>query len=387
MVEALTESGFATHVILPDAGSLLDRLEESGQSPQVVAAPSSLRVYGRSRTPTVFWRAAAALPLYWVRLYLHLRRTRPDILHMNDHRGVIMAAPAAVLLRIPRVWHIHGILSSRLLTAVAAKLSTVIIVPTRAAANDTPLSRGARFKVRVVSNWLRQPQSRLDGPTPASNPIIVCAASARPEKGLDVLIRASALLLSRHPGMEVRIAGGVQVGYEHYYVELQQLISDLGLVGVVCLEGYKVDAFSGWDEACIYVQPSRSETFGLAVLEAMSSGLAIAVTDVGGLSELIEDGVTGLVAPSDDPAALAAVLERLLSSALLRADLSAQASLAAATSYSLDTALTNLLLAYEEARRPTYGWRWLLLPLRYFRGSGGTETGSATQPADSHKAT
>jgi glycosyltransferase involved in cell wall biosynthesis len=70
----------------------------------------------------------------------------------------------------------------------------------------------------------------------------------------------------------------------------------------------------------IYVAASRldSESFGVAVLEASACALPVVVSDVGGLPEVVAHGVTGLVVPRDDPAALSAAVERLVADADLR---------------------------------------------------------------------
>lgn len=80
--------------------------------------------------------------------------------------------------------------------------------------------------------------------------------------------------------------------------------------------------------ADIFVAPSRYESFGLIFLEAMMHGAACVGTRAGGIPEVVEDGVTGLLVPPEDPAALAAALSRLVADAALRRGLG-EAGLAA----------------------------------------------------------
>ncbi len=68
----------------------------------------------------------------------------------------------------------------------------------------------------------------------------------------------------------------------------------------------------------VYVALSRSESFGVAVIEASACGLPVVVSNVGGLPEVVEQGVTGFIVPSEDPAAAADALEQLLASKELR---------------------------------------------------------------------
>ena len=74
-----------------------------------------------------------------------------------------------------------------------------------------------------------------------------------------------------------------------------------------------------YERAAVVCVPSRREGYGVVAREAMAYGKAIVTTGVGGLADAIDDGVTGLVVPPGDVAALRAALERLLGDAGLRA--------------------------------------------------------------------
>ena len=73
-----------------------------------------------------------------------------------------------------------------------------------------------------------------------------------------------------------------------------------------------------YDRAAVVVCPSRREGYGVVAREAMAHGRPVVATAVGGLTEAVEDGVTGLLVPPRDPAALRAAIERLLGNAELR---------------------------------------------------------------------
>ena len=131
------------------------------------------------------------------------------------------------------------------------------------------------------------------------------------QKGVDVLLRAFALLPK---GSRLRLAGtGPQQD------EYRRLASELGLDGVEFLgavERKRLPSLLG--EAHVFVLPSRYENLPLGILEAMACARPVVATRVGGVGEMVEDGVEGLLVPAGDPDALARALGRLSGDAPLR---------------------------------------------------------------------
>src|SRR5213079_660414 len=101
--------------------------------------------------------------------------------------------------------------------------------------------------------------------------------------------------------------------------------------------------------AAVVACPSRREGFGVACLEAMAHARPVVATAVGGLRDLVVDGETGLVVPPRDPAALRAVLERLLGDRELRRSLGAAARERARESFSWAGVTDATLAAYRMA--------------------------------------
>ena len=90
------------------------------------------------------------------------------------------------------------------------------------------------------------------------------------------------------------------------------MAADLGLAGRVHFLGQRDDIPDLLAALDIFVLPSHSEGVSLALLEAMAAGLPVIATAVGGLPEVVTDGVNGLLIPPQDPEALAQALARLL---------------------------------------------------------------------------
>jgi len=132
-------------------------------------------------------------------------------------------------------------------------------------------------------------------------------ANLRPVKGLDVFVRAAALLGVAHANLRFQIAGeGDQRPV------LEGLARAAGLNGRLRLHGSVKDIpgfLAGLDVAVLC---SRSEGMSNALLEYMAAGRAIVATAVGATPELLQDGVHGLLVPPGDAEALARAVDRLL---------------------------------------------------------------------------
>ena len=144
--------------------------------------------------------------------------------------------------------------------------------------------------------------------TSASRPIgFINVARMVPQKGLDVLIAALPRLRGAAASWPVTLVGD---GPERE--TLQKQSQDLGVSGRLRCLGFRSDPEQFLAEAAVFVLPSRFEGMPNALLEAMAAGLAVIVTDASpGPLEMVEPGVSGLVVPSDDPAALANAMEVL----------------------------------------------------------------------------
>ncbi|MQY03597.1 glycosyltransferase family 4 protein [Actinomadura macrotermitis] len=147
---------------------------------------------------------------------------------------------------------------------------------------------------------------------------LLCLGSVTPAKGQDVLVRALAGVADLPWTCE--LAGPLTRAPDHV-ARLRALITGCGLDGRVHLTGVRPRACL--DTADLLVLPSRVETFGMVVTEALARGVPVLASDVGGVPEAL--GGAGLLAPPDDVPALSAALRRWLTEPALRTDLRASA--------------------------------------------------------------
>jgi glycosyltransferase involved in cell wall biosynthesis len=168
-------------------------------------------------------------------------------------------------------------------------------------------------RVFTIHNGLdlsRWPQPDFTEAAPERQ-VIAAVGNIRRVKGYDVLVRAAAIVAKRYPQVRFAIAGGVLE--EDYFLQLETLVHQLGLGSHFEFAGNVSHLQPFLAASDFFVLPSRSEGFSNALVEAMASGLAIVATDVGGNAEAIEQGVNGILVPSEDVEGLAAAILQLLS--------------------------------------------------------------------------
>ena len=144
-------------------------------------------------------------------------------------------------------------------------------------------------------------------------PIIVSVGMLRPQKAYDVLLRATAEVRAAHPDVRVLIAGGAQPSFPEEAPRLEAMAAELGLSDVVAFLGRRPDVPDILAAADIAVVSSDFEGSPLSVMEYMAAGLPVVATSVGGIPDLIRDGVDGALVPARDPSALATAMGALLS--------------------------------------------------------------------------
>ncbi len=204
-----------------------------------------------------------------------------------------------------------------------------------------------RRKTVIIPNPLTPAGQDGAGALPAlPRPCVVAMGRLGREKGFDLLLAAFARVAGAHPAWHLVILGE---GRERAALQAQR--AALGLEQRIHLPGAVSPASAALQQADAFVLSSRREGFPNALLEAIACGLpAIATTCSSGPAEIVHDGENGLLVPSEDPASLAAALDRLLGDAALRARLG-RAAAAAVKPYALETIAARWETLLEQVRR------------------------------------
>lgn len=255
-----------------------------------------------------------------------------DLLHSHHWFSGIAALPVARSWGVPHVQSFHSIAApertdlsegerpespGRLQGEVfLARSSDAVLAVSRAEAL-TALQRLGASPERLtvvypgVDSTLFHPAT--SGPAAHERASVLVAARLEPLKGVDLAIRALALLPERDRPL-LRIAGGATADAS-FGPGLLALAAELGLDGDVELLGpqSRTDLAALMRASTLVMVPSHSETYGLVALEAAASGVPVVAGATGGLVEAVRDGVTGVLVPGRDPRDWAAAVGGLLS--------------------------------------------------------------------------
>ena len=285
-----------------------------------------------------------------------LREFRPEILHAHfATEATTTTWRLARDLGVPFTFTAHGYdvyrrppPDFRARALAAAAVVTVSVANARYIAETFGVPAP---HIHVISCGVDTDRFRPNGPRPEP-PHIVCVARLAPVKNLGLLLSACAILRTR--GRRFRC---VLVGDGRCREQLETERARLGLTEVVELVGAaeQLDVLAWWRRATVAVLTSESEGMPLSLMEAAACGVPAIATAVGGVPELIEDGVTGFLTSRGDAEQLAAALERVLGDADLARRLGAAARRRAEERFTLARQVDRLLALWsgvvDEAER------------------------------------
>jgi len=198
----------------------------------------------------------------------------------------------------------------------------------------------------VDAGWFQPPDRPAEVVGTPERPLrIITVGRLHWKKGHDYAIAATRALVDRGIAVEHRI-----VGEGEHLEPTRFAIDDLGLGGRVRLLGARraeeVRELLAW--ADVFVHPSLTEAFGVAVIEAQAMGLPVVCSDAGGLPENVEHGVTGFVVPRRDGAAIADRVAELAADPELRVAMGRAARRRAETALSDELQLDRFEALYDE---------------------------------------
>jgi N-acetyl-alpha-D-glucosaminyl L-malate synthase BshA len=175
-----------------------------------------------------------------------------------------------------------------------------------------------------------------------ARPTLVHVSNFRPVKRVDDVVKIFARVRAQLPAAELRLVGD---GPERPAIEA--LCRSAGVAADVRFLGETVDLPEVLRGSDVFLLPSETESFGLAALEAMSCGVPVVASDVGGLPEVVVHGETGFLVPLGDVAAMAAAALRVLTDAALASRLGRAARARAEARFPIEPAVDRYEAVYR----------------------------------------
>lgn len=312
--EGLVRRGHSVVAVLPETGPLATKLVASGVAVGYVSVPV-LRKSAMSVVGVLGLAARSVAGL--VRALRILRHERPDVVYVNTLTQPVWMV-AARLSRTGLVVHVREIEADAPRCVQRAlvgplRLASVVLCNSHATRGfvvaASPRLAGVSTVVYNGKDWstYRVRRSEL-----THVPLLLTVGRVSPKKGQDVVIDALVELDARGVQARYRIVGDVFPGYEWYADTLRHAVHEHRLEDRVDFVGVSDDVASEYVRATIVVVPSRSESLGTVVLEAMAAGCVVVASDVEGPAEIIEDRHTGYLFEMDNPTRLADVVQHVL---------------------------------------------------------------------------
>src|SRR5437016_7033103 len=195
------------------------------------------------------------------------------------------------------------------------------VIANSGAVRDWLVSLGVgRDHIRVIPNGMVLPPravSRRDftirrqlGIDPSA-PLIVVVCRLNEGKGLEYFLEATVIVRKQFPAARFLIVGDSIVDAT-YRPALERKARSFNVEDCVIFTGHRSDVPKLLEEVNLSVLPSLSEGLSNSLLEAMAAGLPVVATNVGGNPEIVQDGITGILVPPRDPAAMADAIIRVL---------------------------------------------------------------------------
>jgi glycosyltransferase involved in cell wall biosynthesis len=284
-----------------------------------------------------------------------IKDERIDIVHAHTRVSQVAAYLASRMAKVPYVTTCHGFFKKRLRrvfdtwgdkviaisAAVRQHLETDLgVEPGRVALiySGVDIGRFARGFSPEERLRIKKEMGLKDGP------VIGTIGRLSDIKGQRFLVEAMKDMLSKRGDIQCIIVGdGPEEG------RLKSLAASLGLEGAVYFLRSAPQTQIFLAAMDVFILPSVKEGLGLALLEAFAAGKACVASDIGGISDIVKEGETGLLFPVGDARALSGLVLRLVEDAALRARLGASARALAGRDFSLDMMAKRVADVYEEA--------------------------------------
>ncbi|WP_256393053.1 glycosyltransferase family 4 protein [Natronoarchaeum rubrum] len=323
LLQRIDRDKFDPVVLTQRKDKLSDQAENASVDVEIVPFKGILDSYNKTLLQmSTFNQAKASMRLLQFNLEAFSVLSEADVIWCHNIRALFTISPYAILSQTPVIWNIGlGLESDGVLTylnEIGLWLADVVFMEYEEQAEQVFTERQySKFddefvffhKGIDVSSY-----SPTRSPSPGTDTTVIGTAAVLSErKGLQYLIDAVATLQKNGKDIELRIAGESPDNSENEYEQkLRTQIQKNDLGDSIRLLGWVEDMPSFFDELDVFVLPSFGEGIPGAVREALAMERPVVATDVGGTSEVVQDGQTGILVEPGNANAIADAVERIV---------------------------------------------------------------------------
>jgi glycosyltransferase involved in cell wall biosynthesis len=249
-----------------------------------------------------------------------IKHLNPDLIHVHGTRAGALGRLAAIGLKKPVVytehlWTKNFSLSSKVLNYIHYMAScfldlfTTKNIAVSGAVKEFMIETNISYadKIQVIYNGIEPTKLRANLFDNDQEILLGTVGTLIPLKGVQYLIQALPQIRKEFPEVKLEI-----IGDGPYKKTLSDLVKKMKLEKFIRFAGFQADVEKSLAKLDLYVQPSSSESFGLAIVQAMSVGLPVVATRTGGIPELVTEDKSGILVAPERPKDLAQAILKLL---------------------------------------------------------------------------
>lgn len=298
------------------------------------------------------------------RLIQKIRQLNPDAIWTNSAKALSFLETSMRLRKYPILMYAHGWSRRKEIPIISRwliKKANAVLAVSNATAQALQTWGVKKDRIFVVYHAIDFDQIIADSqkqilsvpPRRDSNFKILVPGQLLRTKGQHTAIEAARILKEKGYDFAMWLVGDQKVGQENYSELLQKLITDYKLSKNVFLLGWREDTHSLMKIAQFIVFPTHTEGLGKVIEEAMILKRPVISTAVGGVTDLITDGETGLIFPVDDAEALAQSIEKLMLDKQLYDKIAQEAYQRIHKKFSLDKHVEAVQTVFEKTIKST----------------------------------
>lgn len=356
LIEKLNKNIFKPFLALPENGLMVRKAKDLGVETFVV--PHIIKLGEGYR----LWKVLKITKCICDMIEL-IKKNKINIVHSNSPRAGFIGGFVAKLTSSASVIHVRDIhlspFSNYFKALILDALSDKIIAVSNATKNAVMQKRTKlEFKTKVIYNGIDfekldkilTKNIRHELGIGENVPIIGSVGIIHPVKGHDTVIRASAIVRERFPNLKVLITGGYLLEADRLFeIELRNLVKELNLTDCVIFTGFRDDIYDILSIMDVLILASNyPDPLPRILIEASAMRKPIVATKVGGIPEIVEDGISGILIEPSDYKSLAEAVISLLENRPLATEMGLNARKIAESKFSIETHVREIENIYIE---------------------------------------